>query len=140
MRQLGVLFSVFTCVIMVSMFAPQVHASGKKAEEDGSFAYVKLNPLLLPIIDEDGIQQVVSMVVSIEVSSDDAGKVKLYSPRLTDAYIQNMYGMLNRHAALKGGIIQVRMIKERLNKITDEVLGDDIDTEVLLQLVQQRPI
>ena len=125
---------------MMSMFAPQVHASEKKTEEDGSFAYVKLNPLLLPIIDEDGVQQVVSMVVSIEVSSDDAGKVKLYSPRLTDAYIQNMYGMLNRHAALKGGIVQVRMIKDRLNKITDEVLGSDIDTEVLLQLVQQRPI
>jgi flagellar basal body-associated protein FliL len=139
MRQIGVVFSIFTCVIMMTMFASQVHASGKKTEEGGS-AYVKLDPLLLPIIDEDGIQQVVSMVVSIEVASDNAGKVKLYSPRLTDAYIQDMYGILNRHAALKDGIIQVRIIKDRLNKVTDEVLGHDFDTEVLLQLVQQRPI
>lgn len=140
MRQLRVLFSVFTCVIMMTMITPQVYASEKKTEEGGNSAFVKLDPLLLPIIDEDGIQQVVSMVVSIEVNSDNASKVKLYSPRLTDAYIQDMYGVLNRHAALKDGIIQVRMIKERLNKVTGEILGHDIEAEVLLQLVQQRPI
>jgi len=140
MRRLGVLFSVLSCVFMVTMFAPQSHASGKKTERSGRSAYVKLDPLLLPIIDEDGIQQVVSMVVSIEVEADNAAKVKQKGPRLTDAYIQNMYGILHRHAALKDGIIQVRIIKDRLNKVTDEVLGHDIDAEVLLQLVQQRPI
>ena len=63
------------------------------------------------------------------------------SPRLTDAYIQDMYGILNKHAALKGGIIQVHMIKQRLNEVTDKVVGDaDIHTEVLIQVVQQRPI
>jgi hypothetical protein len=51
-----------------------------------------------------------------------------------------MYGILNKHAALKGGIIQVQMIKDRLNQVTNKVVGDDIDTEVLIQVVQQRPI
>jgi len=122
------------------MSAPQARASEKKTEEGGSAEYIKLDPLLLPIIDDDGVQQVVSMVVAIEVDGSNADRVKKCSPRLTDAYIQNMYGILNRHSALKNGIIQVRMIKDRLNKVTDEVLGSDIDTEVLLQLVQQRPI
>ncbi len=140
MRKILGIFSVFVCVAMFTMVASQANASEKKTEEGNHSAYVKLDPLLLPIIDEDGIQQVVSMVVSIEVHSDEAARVKQYSPRLTDAYIQNLYGILNRHAALKNGIIQVRMIKDRLNKVTDEVLVDDIDTEVLLQLVQQRPI
>ena len=112
---------------------------GKKSE-GGVSEYVKLAPLLLPIIDEDGIQQVVSMVVAIEVNGGDADKIKKASPRLTDAYIQNMYGILNRHAALKDGIIQVNMIKARLNKVTTEVIGNEIEAEVLLQMVQQRPI
>ncbi len=102
---------------------------------------MKLNPLILPIIDNDGVQQVVNLVVTIEVD-DSAGaeKVRSVSPRLTDAYLQDMYGILHKHAALKGGIIQLAMIKERLNKITHKVVGEDIHTEVLLQHVEQRPI
>lgn len=137
MRRLGLLISFIFCALLVSVTPGS--ASEKKVSSSAEF--VKLAPLLLPIIDEDGVQQVVSMVVAIEVDGiSDADKVKAISPRLTDAYIQDMYGILNKHAALKGGVIQVRMIKERLNRITNEVVGDDIHTEVLLQVVQQRPI
>lgn len=137
MRNLFILtFSVFC----LSVLATNVEAAEKK-ETSGAAEYVKLDPLLLPIIDEDGVQQVVSMVVAIEVAGiSDADKIKAISPRLTDAYLQDMYGILNRHAALKGGIIQVQMIKDRLNQVTNKVVGDDIDTEVLIQVVQQRPI
>ncbi len=140
MRKTGVLLSFFSLLFMAGMIAPQTHAAGSSNAEKGVSQYVKLAPLLLPIIDEDGIQQVVSMVIAIEVDGANAEHVKKYSPRLTDAYIQNMYGILNQHAALKGGVIQVRMIKDRLNKVTSEVLGHDIITDVLLQQVQQRPI
>ncbi len=134
-------FLAFVLFCTLSFSSAVSFASEKKEGDKGSSEYVKLDPLLLPIIDEDGVQQVVSMVVAIEVGGvSDADKVKAMRPKLTDAYIQDMYGILNRHAALKGGIIQVKMIKERLNKITDDVVGDDIDTEVLLQVVQQRPI
>ncbi len=41
------------------------------------------------------------MVVTIGVGGvSDADKVKAMKPRLNDAYIQDMYGMLNKHAAL----------------------------------------
>lgn len=127
-------------IFCLSVFATQVDAAEKK-EKSGAAEYVKLDPLLLPIIDEDGVQQVVSMVVAIEVGGvSDADKIKAISPRLTDAYLQDMYGILNKHAALKGGIIQVQMIKDRLNQVTDKVVDGEIDTEVLIQVVQQRPI
>ncbi len=139
MRNFSVLTFVLFCAVFLS--SAMSYASEKKEKSGSASEYVKLDPLLLPIIDEDGVQQVVSMVVAIEVGGvSDADKIKAMRPKLTDAYIQDMYGILNKHAALKGGIIQVQMIKERLNKITDEVVGDKIDTEVLLQVVQQRPI
>lgn len=116
-------------------------AAEKKEDTSGVGEYVKLEPLLLPIIDEDGLQQVVNMVVAIEVDGvSNADKVKAMSPRLKDAYIQDMYGILHEHAALKSGVIQVKMIKDRLNRITAKVVGDDIKTDVLIQMVQQRPI
>ena len=104
-------------------------------------AFVELDPLILPIIDNDGVHQVVSMVVAIEVAdAPTADKVKAMSPRLKDAFIQDMYGALNEHAALKGGVIQVTAIKKRLNEVTNKVLGEGVAHDVLLQVVQQRPI
>jgi len=118
------------------------HASKDDGHGGGSSSqYVELSPLVLPIINEDGLAQVLSIVVVIEVPNNkSAARVKEISPRLTDAYIQEMYGILNRHVALKGGIIQVSMLKERLNTISRRIIGDDMFNDVLLQVVQQRPI
>ncbi len=117
-------------------------AKSKKADKDGgSVEYVKMNPLVLPIIDNDGLYQILNLVVVIEVGGiNDADKVKAKKIRLNDAYIQNMYGMLNEYEALKHGIIQVSVIKERLGYITDEVMEGEVETEVLLQVVEQRPL
>ncbi len=111
------------------------HGGGHGAE------FVELDPLILPIVDNEGVNQVVSLVIALEVgNAEDAAQVTHMAPKLKDAYIQDMYGVLNRHAALKGGVIQVGTIKKRLNKISDEIMGEDVVTDVLLQVVQQRPI
>jgi len=103
--------------------------------------FVELDALILPIVDENGVSQVVTMIVVIEVkNASDVELVTNLQPRLKDAYIQELYGVLNRHAALQGGVLQVGMIKSRLSRISGRVLGDDVVTDVLLQVVQQRPI
>lgn len=115
---------------------------GDKKGKDGGYGaiFVELDPLILPIVDNDGVNQVVSMVIALEVKDSAAEiTVKGMKPKLKDAYIQDMYGVLNRHAALKGGVVQVNKIKKRLNKITNHVLGEDVVKDVLLQVVQQRP-
>lgn len=113
----------------------------KKGSHNAHAEFVELDPLILPIIDKNGVNQVVSLVLVLEVAdSHSAGVVSTMEPRLKDAYIQDMYGMLNSHAALKGGVIQVAKIKSRLNKISSDVLGEDVVQDVLLQVVQQRPI
>ncbi len=113
----------------------------KKDVDPSKFKFVELDPLILPIVDDTGVSQVVSMVVALEVFDDKgASKVEHLSPRLKDAFIQDMYGMLNRHAVTNGGVIQVSAIKKRLNKVSAKVLGKDIVNDVLLQVVQQRPI
>lgn len=128
----------------------QEHKAAKEAEAEdhggghgggGGSEFVELDPLILPVIDESGVTQVVSIVVVIEVpDSGAANDVKKFAPRLKDAYIQEMYGILNKHAALQGGVVQVGMLKDRLNAISQRVLGEDKISGVLLQVVQQRPI
>lgn len=117
------------------------HAKKQAQDEKGKSEFVELDVLILPIVDDNGVSQTVSMVVALEVSgAGDADKVKGMEPKLKDAFIQDMYGVLNRHAALKGGVIQVGMIKQRLNKISNDVMGTGVVDDVLLQVVQQRPI
>lgn len=127
---------------------PAAHAKGKHAAKEGhkdghgaKVEFVRLDPLILPIVDDSGVSQVISLVVAIEVP-DSASKsaVEALTPRLKDAYIQEMYGLLNRHAAMKGGVLQVGYLKKRLNSISAEVLGEDKFSDVLLQVVEQRPI
>lgn len=131
----------FLCALCLTFSAPVFAGGGEDKKEGGGKEYVEMSPLMVPVIDSYGVNQVVSLVVSIEVDGvSDADKVKAMKPRLTDAYIQNMYGAMSESVALKDGMIQVGIIKERLNEITGDVLGDDIHAEVLLQVVQQRPI
>lgn len=128
----------------------EILAQEKKAKEEelaakkenyAAFEFVELDPLILPIVDRNGVNQVVSMVVTLEVyDAKSAEKVKKMTPKLKDAYIQSLYGALNKHAALKGGVIQVSDIKKRLHKISHKVMGEEYIHAVLLQVVQQRPI
>lgn len=117
------------------------HAGDLPLAPQGTGIYVEMDSLILPIVDEHGVNQVITMVIVIEVTSDDAAeRIASVKPRLKDAYIQDMYGVLNRHMALRNGVLQVGMIKERLVRVSNQVMREDIVTDVLVQVVQQRPI
>ena len=119
------------------------HTEAKEAKSGHSetATFVELNPLILPIVDEKGVSQVVNLVVSLEVNDPvEAEKVKHLAPRLTDAYIRDMYGVLSKKSAMTDGVLQVGMLKDRLNKVSTEVVGEGVINDVLLQVVQQRPM
>lgn len=121
--------------------AKAAHAA-KEGEEAVQTQFVALDPLLLPVIDEYGVTQTITMVVSIEVPDEATAKeVEHLTPRLKDAFIQDMYGALSRKNAMnEEGVLKVDTIKARLNKVSVKVLGEEKVKEVLLQIVQQRRI
>jgi flagellar FliL protein len=103
--------------------------------------FVELDPLIFPILDDYGVSQTISMVVSIEVPNEiAAAEVERLAPRLKDAFIQDMYGTLNRKSAMDKGAVNVGLIKDRLNKASVRILGEDKVNDVLLQVVQQRRV
>ncbi|MEM9468714.1 MAG: flagellar basal body-associated FliL family protein [Pseudomonadota bacterium] len=120
----------------------EMEAKAKKAKEaKKDLKFVRLEPMILPIIDNVGVSQVVTLVVALEVNGSAAAeKAEMMAPRLKDAFIQDMYGVLNRKASLEGGVIKVDQLKARLNRATTKVLGEDAVNDVLLQVVQQKPI
>lgn len=121
--------------------APAEHESGggKGEKVNPEFEYLMLDPLNLPIIDDRGVSQQVSLVVSLEMKFGNLEKVKVYQPKLADAYIQDLYGMLGTgHGLMSGNVLDVRLIKDRLAQVTQKMLGPDMVKDVLLQVVQQR--
>ncbi len=115
------------------------HGDGKGGLEEAFF--VRLDPLILPVMGDYGVSETISMVVVIEVPDDKTKeKVKILSPRLKDAYIQDLYGTLNKNYALRDGVVQVGMVKGRLTKISHRILGEENVKDVLLEVVQQRPL
>jgi flagellar FliL protein len=128
-----------------SLGADGEHAEGAKAPKGNAHAkpssFVQLDPLILPIIGRDGVTQTVSMVIVIE-TVDEASKAEVtgLAPRLKDAYIQDMYGALSQDVLMRGGVLQVTAIKSRLQRVSDRVLGEGMAKDVLLQVVQQRPL
>lgn len=123
---------------------PAEASEAKEAKEgEGAPAptFVEMKPLVLPVLDKEGISQIVSIVVSLETDTPEKAKeVEALKPRLTDAYIQGMYGVLSSKEVMADGILQVEYIKGRLNKITNKVLGENKVKDVLLQVVQQRNV
>lgn len=103
--------------------------------------FVAMDTLVLPIIGDNGVTHTISLVISIEVpDAATAEEVKRLSPRLKDAYIQDMYGALSRKSSMENGVLQVGMIKDRLNRVSVKILGEDKVNDVLLQVVQQRAL
>ena len=111
-------------------------------EEIKHLRFVEMEPIILPIIDADGVSQVVTLIVSLEVMGEkNVEFVERLKPRLKDAYIQDMYGVLNRKASLDGGgVLKVDKLKSRLSGVSQKVLGEKKVNGVLLQVVNQRAI
>lgn len=103
------------------------------------FAYIELRPLILPVITPRGLTQQVSLVISLEIPYDDRAHVEHLLPKLTDAYIGELYGQLGIGGGLMTpqGALDPVEIKSRLSNTTDKVMGPEKVHDVLLQVVQQ---
>lgn len=123
--------------------AAEKHAAGAEAEAAAApvVEYVKIDPIILPIIDDSGLSQVMTIVITLEVPDVAAADgARQMSPRLKDAIIQDMYGVLSYKSAMKDGVINATKLKSRLNELTKKILGEDKVKDVLLQVVNQRPV
>lgn len=102
--------------------------------------YVKISPLILPMIGDNGVEQVVSLVIVLEVvSKDTATEVIGMSPKLNDAFITDLYGAIDRRDRMKNGLLDVSYIKDRLNNLTQKIMGPDKVKGILVQGITQRP-
>ena len=134
---------MFCFAVLSPAFAAEGHG-GKEVDPNAphpDFEYIQLNPLVLPIITDRGLTQQVSLLISVEVPYGKKDEVQPYEPRLADAFLQDLYGALGTGTGLmRGGVVDIVAIKQRLVAVALKVLGTERFHDVLLQVVQQRPM
>lgn len=136
-------FHAIACMLVL---AGLILTSPARAEEEGEgkakpksdFEYLEMKPLVLPIITEKGLTQQLSLVISLEVPYGTVDDIKPMQPKLADAYLSDLYGSLGANGdMMRGNIVDVVALKNRLTKDTAKVIGEDKFHDVLLQVVQQ---
>ena len=114
---------------------PQTH------NEKSSDIFVELEPVYVPIIDQQGLQKMVSLVVAIEVrNANEAERARSIRPKIINAILQDMYGVFSRENKRGSNYIKTSLIRKRLTKVSKKILGDKNVLGVKIQAVTQRRV
>jgi flagellar FliL protein len=115
--------------------APEGVSGGRFA---GDPVYVHIAPMVLPVISDQGVEQLITILIDVEVRDFDvADNMHSNMPRVMDALMRSLYGGLGQGSLRNGKLVDVTKVKARATAALNEVIGDGI-REVLIQGVAQR--
>lgn len=128
---------MLVCAFLVLPSAAQ--ASDKSGDKKpAAVEYLDLHPLSVPVINEQGLVQHVSITISLECPTGKRDALQTFRPRLMDAYLRDLYGALGSgRIMMHGNVVDVEALKSRLAIVTERVVGKDLISDVLLQSVHQ---
>ena len=107
----------------------------------GPPVFVNVGPLTVPVLGAERIDQFVTLMVALELTDlTSAENVRAQAPRLTDAFLTTVYGAIASGKAMTGGVLDVAQVKLKLNDACVKVLGKGMVRDVLIQIVNQRPM
>ena len=111
---------------------------GDKAGPDGSL-YVHLQPMVLPVVGNNGAEQLVTLMIDLQVAdSDVADKIRAKMPRVQDSILRALYGGLGDGSLRKGHVVDISKIKAKIASALDQTMEGHIINDVLIQAVAQR--
>jgi hypothetical protein len=122
-------------------------ANGKKKGPDdttgGRFAgdpiYIHMSPMVLPVINENGVEQLVTIIMDVQVKDFDAAdQMHTNMPRVQDALMRALYGGLGAGVLRNGKLVDINKIKNKSVAAVGEVIGIENVHDVLIQGVSQR--
>lgn len=105
----------------------------------GDPIYVHLQPLVLPIINASGAEQIVTLIVTIQVKDfDTADTIQSHMPVVRDALMRALYGGLGDGDLRDGYMVDVAKVKAKATAAIDSVIGAAGIRDVLIEDVGQR--
>ena len=101
--------------------------------------FVTMDVLVIPIFQGDKVAATVQIQLKLEAADvESASKIVRLLPRLGDAFLRDLYGFIPRHLR-KEERLDVALIKDRLQLVSDKVAGPGVIKSVLVQALLENP-
>jgi hypothetical protein len=98
-----------------------------------------MDVLVIPVIQGERVAATVQIQLKLETDTvDNASEIARLLPRLSDAFLRDLYGFIPRHLR-KEEHLDVVLIKDRLQLVGDKVAGPGVIKNVLVQAVLENP-
>lgn len=113
----------------------------EKQEEvvDDTTMFVNMDPMAIPIFQGNRVAATVQIQVKLETNGkDNVKKIKRIMPVITDAFVRDLHSFLPRLLKAKERI-DVLIVKQRLQYISNKVAGKGLIKNVLVQSVIDQP-
>jgi flagellar basal body-associated protein FliL len=127
-------------------FAAEEGGDSKKKDDNvsgGRFAgdpiYVHIDPMVIPVINDSGVEQLVTLIFDVQVKDFNAADdMHTNMPKVMDSLMRSLYGGLGQGALRNGKLVNVGKVKAKAITAVGEIIGPDNVTDVLVQGVAQR--
>ena len=95
--------------------------------------------MILPVITDNGAEQIVTLQITIQVTDFDAADtVHSNMPKVMDSLMRALYGGLGNGDLRNGQLIDVAKVKSKAIAAVGEAVGADNIRDVLIEAVAQR--
>ena len=103
-------------------------------------SFVKIDPIVLPLIQQNEVTRFVTVVITLEMPADDATlQVELVKPRLMDALFTELHSLFGMRMVREQGP-DSPLVRQRVKLVSERILGPGTVDAVLVQGVsKQRP-
>ena len=110
----------------------------KKVKADTTI-FIDMEPLGIPIFQGNKVIATIQIQVKLETTNEDnSDEIKRMMPVIRDAYIRDLHSFMPRLLKAKERV-DVLIVKQRLQYISDKVAGKGIIKNVLVQSVLDQP-
>lgn len=118
---------------------PDPHARPAIQPAPGAPAYVTVPLFIIPVIEGGQVTRQVSVGIGMElVKGKTLQDIKPKEAVLIDAFFRELYGLFGQRAAAER-IAEPPIIKARLQRVADRILGAGVVKQVLILQLFERP-
>jgi len=134
--------SLAAMLLLVAAARAADHGEKKPAKGEGAIegpAFIKLAPIVLPIFGNDNkVARQAGLVLALELEpGKTAADLEPNQRKLRDAFITDLYTLYDQNAGAEQ-VVDVALIKQRLQETSERVLGPGIVHAVLIQQAFER--
>jgi len=116
----------------------EARRSFQKKEKDTT-VFIDMDPLAIPIFQGNRVAATIQIQVKLETNNkSNAETINNRLPVITDAFVRDLHGFMPRLLKAKERV-DVLIIKQRLQMVSDKVVGKGVVRNVLVQSVLDQP-